>query len=109
MGYDQTLAGRVRKLLHRLEGFSEREMFGGVGFMLHGNMSCGINGHDLIVRVGPEAYDHALSEPHVRVFDMTDRPMRGWVVVDKGGVETDDALKAWVEKGSRFARSLPAK
>jgi hypothetical protein len=109
MGYDQKLADRVRELLHELEGYSEREMFGGVGFILHGNMYCGVNGQDLIVRVSPEAYNRALLKQHVRVFDITGRPMRGWVVIDAGGVETDDALKAWVEHGSCFAQSLPAK
>ena len=109
MGYDQHLAGRVRKLLENLDGFSAKEMFGGIGFMLHGNMSCGVNGPDLIVRVGPDAYEQALTEVSVKEFDMTGRPMRGWVVVHADSLEQDETLKLWVERGVDFARSLPPK
>ena len=103
MCFDQDLAARIRSIIQDLEGYSEREMFGGVGFMLHGNMSCGVNASDLIVRVGPDAYEQALSEAFTKEFDMTGRPMRGWVVITSGGIQTEDALRSWVERGVQFA------
>lgn len=109
MAYDLNLASRVRRIYRNLEGFSEREMFGGIGFMLNGNMSCGVIGAGLIVRVGPDAYDQALREENVTVFDMTGRPMRGWVVVQHEGLNAEKALRSWVDRGTIFAQSLPPK
>ena len=77
--------------------------------MLRGNMACGVNKDDLIVRVGPARYEEALAQPHTRVFDMTGRPMKGWIVVTPDGYESDDDLKDWVQQGVDFALSLPAK
>ena len=109
MGYDELRAERVRKILTLERGISERQMFGGVGFMLDGNMCCGVNQADLIVRVGPDFYEASLSEPHVKLFDMIGRPMRGWVVVESGGITKQEQLETWVGKGVRFARTLPPK
>ena len=109
MVYDEGLVERVRKEMSGLPGYVEKKMFGGVGFMLQGNMACGVNGVDLIVRVGPELYESALAEPHTKVFDMTGRPMKGWVVVLSKGYETNGELKAWVQQGIEYAVSLPAK
>ena len=109
MTYDEGLAQRVREKMSELPGYVEKKMFGGIGFMLHGNMACGVNGEDLIVRVGPEQYESALAEPHTRPFDMTGRPMKGWVVVTAEGCEADGDLKVWVEQGVEYALSLPAK
>jgi hypothetical protein len=109
MAYDEGLAQRVREELGARPGYVEKEMFGGIGFMLHGNMACGVIGADLIVRVGPERYERALTEPHARPFDMTGRPMRGWVVVVADGYEADEDLAAWIEKGVEHALSLPPK
>ena len=109
MCFDQDLAARIRSIIQDLEGYSERKMFGGVGFMLHGNMSCGVNASDLIVRVGPDAYEQALSEAFTKEFDMTGRSMRGWVVITSGGIQTEDALCSWVDRGVQFAQSLPPK
>jgi TfoX/Sxy family transcriptional regulator of competence genes len=109
MAYNLDLAQRVRKGIGNLPGYTEREMFGGIGFMLEGNMCCGVIGEDLIVRVGPGDYEGALSKPHVRPFDMSGRPMRGWVVVTLQGVSTEEQLMDWVQKGVEFAQSLPAK
>jgi hypothetical protein len=109
MAYDEGLEQRVRDVIGELPGYVEKKMFGGVGFMLHGNMACGVNGLDLIVRVGPKRYESALAEPHTRPFDMTGRPMKGWVVVIAEGYEADEDLKAWVQEGVEFALSLPAK
>lgn len=109
MAYDEGLAQRVRELLNERQGTTEKKMFGGIGFILHGNMACGVIGSDLIIRVGPDHYQPALREPHVKEFDMTGRPMTGWVVVTEGGYREDTDLAAWVEKGVSFATSLPAK
>jgi TfoX/Sxy family transcriptional regulator of competence genes len=109
MSYDEGLTQRVREEMSELPGYVEKKMFGGVGFMLHGNMACGVNGEDLIVRVGPERYESVLAEPHTRPFDMTGRPMKGWVLVNEEGYEEDEDLKAWVQQGIKFVLSLPAK
>jgi hypothetical protein len=106
---DEALAARVRGLLGDSQGLAEKRMFGGIAFLLDGNMCCGVHGDELIVRLDPEQTDEALSKPHVRVFDMTGRPMKGWVLIAPGGVSTDDDLSAWVERGVEFARSLPPK
>lgn len=109
MTYDESLARRIREEMYDLPGFIERKMFGGVGFMLDGNMACGVNGQDLIVRVGPEAYESALEAEYTRPFDLTGRPMTGWVVVAPQGCADDDALTSWVEQGIEYAQSLPPK
>ena len=109
MPYDTLLATRIRLALGPLPDLVEKKMFGGVGFLLNGNMACGVHKNDLIVRVGPENYDQALSHPHTKVFDMTGHPMAGWIMVEPEGCATESALQAWVEQGLSFARSLPGK
>lgn len=109
MAYDQGLAGRVRIMLADNADLDEKKMFGGVGFLFQGNMACGVNGNDLIVRVGPDRYAQALEQPHTKVFDLTGKPMTGWIVVTPGGVAADADLKKWVIKGLEFAKTLPAK
>jgi TfoX/Sxy family transcriptional regulator of competence genes len=109
MAYDQDLAARVRAALIGLDGFDEKQMFGGLCFLLHGNMACGLVRDLLIVRVGPAAYVAALAEPHAALFDLTGRPMTGWVQVAQAGLQSQAELSAWVQKGIDFARSLPPK
>lgn len=109
MAFNQNLAQKIRDTLGEIPGLTEKQMFGGVGFMIHGNMACGVNKDDLIVRVGPDHYDEALTKAHTRVFDMTGRPMRGWVVVSSEGYITKRDLEDWVERGIVFAKSLPPK
>jgi TfoX/Sxy family transcriptional regulator of competence genes len=109
MAFDDKLAGRVRKALNRRRGLTERKMFGGIGFMLNGNMACGVHGDHLIVRLDPDDYEDALSEPGTRPFDLTGRPMKGWVYVDKKVAAKDKALSDWVRRGAEFAKSLPKK
>jgi TfoX/Sxy family transcriptional regulator of competence genes len=109
MAFDEVLAERIRRLLRDRDGVTERRMFGGIAFMLDGNMACGVVGSDLMVRVGPDAYDGALAEPHVRVMDFTHRPSRGMVYVGPAGTESEDALARWVSAGATYAGSLPAK
>lgn len=109
MAYDAELADRVREVLSLREQVSEREMFGGIGFMLGGNMACGVIGEELIIRLGTEDGERALAEPHTREFDYTGRPMRGWLFVSAEGLADDKALAGWVDAGADFAASLPAK
>ena len=109
MAFDESLAARIRDALARKKGVEEKKMFGGVGFLLHGNMLVGVWKDSLIVRLDPDNYDDALLEPHVREFDITGRPMKGWVMVGPEGVENDEQLTAWIERATRFVRTLPAK
>lgn len=109
MPYDTLLAIRIRAALGPLPELVEKKMFGGVGFLVNGNMACGVHKNDLIVRVGPEDYAEALSRPHTHVFDMTGHPMAGWVIVAPQGCTTETDLHKWVEQGLAFARSLPRK
>ncbi|MDH6514374.1 TfoX/Sxy family transcriptional regulator of competence genes [Streptomyces sp. SAI-135] len=107
MAYDEALAERVRQGLGTDPGVAERRMFGGIAFLYEGNMAVGVTGADLMVRVGPDATDAALARPGARLFDMTGRPMRGWVVVSGAAVTEDEALESWIDEGRAFAASLP--
>src|SRR5918992_1945562 len=109
MAYDEDLAERVREQLAAEPAVTEKAMFGGLAFLLQGNMAVGLSGEELMVRVGPDASDDALARPHTRPFDMTGRPMKGWILVAPDGVETSRQLGAWVRRGVQFAGSLPAK
>ena len=109
MAYDETLADRVRGSLAPRSGLSEREMFGGIAFMLDGNMAVGLIGDDLMVRLDPADADRALAEPHVRPMDFTGRPAKNMVFVGAEATAADDALGAWVDAGADYAASLPPK
>ncbi|MFG3497621.1 TfoX/Sxy family protein [Streptomyces sp. NPDC047928] len=109
MAYDPGLAERIRERLGAGPDVSERHMFGGVAFLCRGNMAVGVVGDDLLVRVGPDAADEALTRPGAEVFDMTGRPMRGWVVVAGAAVAEDGALAEWLDAGWAFASGLPPK
>lgn len=109
MAYDQILAERVQSFLADQPGLVSKKMFGGTGYMLHGNMACGVHKESLIVRVGPEGYDAALAEPHTRPFDITGRPMKGWVMVSAEGCQKENELKGWVTRGVNYALSLTPK
>jgi hypothetical protein len=109
MPFDDALAQRIRKRLGKRPGLTEKKMFGGIAFMLGGNMACGVHGQDMIVRLDPDETAKALSEPHTRVFDLTGRPMKGWILVESDGVATDAALGRWVGIAAKYAESLPAK
>ena len=108
MAYDVALAARIRDELADVEGVTEKEMFGGLAFLVHGNMCVGVAGEELMGRVGKDGNDAALARPGARVFDMTGRPMAGWVVVSPEGLG-GDALAGWVETCLAFVRTLPAK
>jgi hypothetical protein len=109
MSYDTLLAARIRAALGPSPELQEKKMFGGVGFLVNGNMACGVHKNDLIVRVGPACYAEALSRPHTHVFDMTGHPMAGWIMVAPEGCATESDLQVWVGQGLAFARSLPAR
>jgi len=109
MPFDTQLADRVRKLLSRRKGFSEKRMFGGVGFLLNDNLCCGVLRSQLILRLGVDAAEGALREYGVRPFDITGRAMQGWVMAGPAACEEADDLARWVKLATQFAGSLPAK
>jgi TfoX-like protein len=109
MAYDEGLATRIREVLGDQPGLDEKQMFGGLAFLLRGHMACGVRGDDLIVRVAAEEADAALGEPGTRPFDLTGRPMRGWLLVNADGHAEDDDLRRWVDRGIAYANSLPPK
>ena len=109
MPYDEGLAERVRELLEERPDLTERKMFGGIGFMLGGNMCCGVLGDELVVRLAAEDGEAALAEPHVRPFDFTGRPMKGFVLVGPAATETEDGHDAWVARAEAVVSSRPPK
>ncbi|HTN23717.1 MAG TPA: TfoX/Sxy family protein [Solirubrobacteraceae bacterium] len=109
MPYSEELAARIRAVLADRDGLTERKMFGGVGWMLGGNMACGTMGDDLLVRVAPDDGDKALEEPGVRLMEMGRRTMRGFIVVAAAHVAADDELARWIGRGAAHAQSLPPK
>jgi hypothetical protein len=113
MAYDTDLAQRVRTALRRATARtappSEIRMFGGLCFMVGGHMCCGVVGHDLVVRVGPERLLEALAQPHARPMDFTGRPLKGFVYVGPAGYRSPTALSKWVRRALAFVGSLPAK
>ena len=109
MAYDLKLAARVSALLANISNLTEKKMFGGVGYLVNGNMACGVHKEYLIVRVGSERYQAALEAPHTKIFDITGRPMTGWVMVAPEGCVIEDGLKLWVMKGADYALTLPPK
>lgn len=106
---DGVLADRIRALLADRPDYTEQRMFGGIGFLLAGNMVVGLHQHQLVARLGPEQGTAALAEPHVRPFDVTGRPMAGWVFIDPAGCATDEALQRWVDLSVAFVATLPPK
>ena len=109
MAFDESLAARIGDALIRKKGVTDKKMFGSVGYLLNGNMLVGVWKDSLIVRVGPEEYEEALLEPHVREFDITGKPMNGWIMVEPEGIEEDSELMTWIEKATKFVETLPAK
>ena len=109
MAFDERLAERIRGTLGRRKGVVEKRMFGGVAFLLNGNMCVGVHKTELMVRLAPEETDAALSQPHTHRFDLTGRPMKGWILVKPAGLKTDATLSKWVQIAAKYAASLPAK
>jgi len=109
MAFNEALAARIRKALARTKGVQDKKMFGGVGFLLNGNMLVGVWKDSLIVRLGDEQAEAALLEPHVRPFDITGKPMKRWAMVAPEGVEDDDELTGWIQRAVKFVGKLRAK
>ena len=109
MAFDEALARRIRDALSRKKGVEEKKMFGCVCFLFNGNALAGVWKDRLIVRLGPDEGEAALREPHVRAFDITGRPMKNWVAVEPDGVEGDDQLIGWIDRATKFVRTLPKK
>jgi TfoX/Sxy family transcriptional regulator of competence genes len=108
MAYNLKLAERIRSELNGVP-FVEKKMFSGAGFLLNGNMACGVNKDNLIVRVDPEKHSALLKKAHTKPFDLTGKPMKGWLVVEADGIKTDKQLSTWVKEGVEFALTLPPK
>jgi hypothetical protein len=110
MAYDEVLAQRIRAELEGEPGLTEQRMFGGLGFLLEGNMAVAASSRGgLLLRVPPERTDELAARPHAGPFEMRGRPTTGWLRVDAAGVADDDALRGWVAIGVEHARTLPAK
>ena len=110
MAYDEDLANRIRELLADHPGVTEKKMFGGLAFLVGGNMAVAASGQGgLMVRVDPEDTDALVAKPHARPFEMRGREMQGWLRVDAEGVRTKRQLEPWVKRGEDYARSLPPK
>lgn len=109
MAFSESLAGRIRDALARKLNIEEKKMFGGVGFLLNGNMLVGVWKNSLIVRLGPDNYEDALLGQHVREFDITGKPMKGWVMVEPDGIEDDDQLTGWIQRAADFVGTLAKK
>ena len=110
MAYDEDLAHRIRELIAGDPDVTEQRMFGGLAFLVAGNMSVAASGQGgLMVRVDPEATGGLVTKPHVRPFEMRGRPMQGWLRVDAEGLRTKRQLEPWVRRGVAYARSLPPK
>jgi len=108
MAYDEALADRIRDRLADLPGVTDKRMFGGIAFLTNGNMTVGVSGADLMVRVGKENSAKALEQPGARPFDLTGRPMAGWILVD-GAFLDDEALTGWIDRAREFVATLPPK
>lgn len=110
MAYDEELANRIRELVSAEPGMTEKRMFGGLAFLINGNMSVSASGQGgLLLRVDPDETDALVSKPHARRFEMRGRAMDGWLRIDAEGVKTKRELEAWVKRGVAYARSLPSK
>lgn len=109
MAFDESLAQRIRTILARRKGVAEKKMFGGIGFLLNGNICVGVWKDSLVARLGTEQEEDARREAHVRAFDITGKAMKGWVLVGPEGVADDARLNEWVDRAMAFVRELPAK
>jgi hypothetical protein len=109
MAYDEGLEARIDELMEEREGYEKKKMFGGICYLKSGNMAFGIWKDHLIVRCGPERHAEYLKQEHIREFDITGRPMSGWVMVAPDGIEEDSELANWMDIGDSYCASLPAK
>ena len=109
MAFDTELADRIRKSLGKEAGVTERQQFGGVAFLVNGNVACGVITNDMLVRVGPEKHEQSIANKHAKAFSLTGRPSKGWVIISRNGLKTAAELNKWVRLGRDFAAGLPPK
>jgi TfoX/Sxy family transcriptional regulator of competence genes len=109
MAFDEEFAQRIRKHLAVHKWLTEKKMFGGLAFLLNGNMCCGVHRRELIVRLSPAQTEAALASPHTRIFDLSGRPMKGWILVEPAGLADEPALAKWLRLGTKYAARLPKK
>ena len=108
MAYNEKLAERIREGFGKIP-FIEKKMFGGISFLVNGNLACGVHKENMIVRVGSDKRDKLLKKPHTKIFDLTGRPMNNWLMVEPDGCKTARQLNAWIKEGVEFALTFPAK
>ena len=109
MAFNENLAARIRRHIGKRTGLVEKKMFGGLAFLLKGNMSVGVSSDEMIVRIDPAETEAAIKQKYVRIFDITGKPMKGWILVDAKGLTDEKSLAKWVDTGVAYAQSLPAK
>jgi hypothetical protein len=109
VAFDEALAARLRAALGGVKGVEERMMFGGVAFLVRGNMCVGVHKDALVARIAPDEADEALEIPFAKPFDITGRPMQGWIMVEPPGLKTKQMLAVWVDRAKSFVRTLPPK
>jgi TfoX/Sxy family transcriptional regulator of competence genes len=109
MAFNPEIETRVQKIVSRWKNTSHKKMFGGVCHLVNGNMFCGVLQDYLILRLGEKAAGNALAQPHVRPFDITGRPMKGWVMVESDSFKTEDELEAWLDRARDFVKSMSPK
>ena len=109
MSYDTALAERIRARIAAHPRLMEKEMFGGIAFLIGGNMAVGVSHDELMVRVGKEAHDEAVARPGARIMDFTRRPMRGWITVAPEALRAEEALDTWIDQGVAYAERLPVR
>lgn len=109
MAYKEEIEKRIKKIVSDWENTTEKKMFGGVCCLLNGNMFCGVHKQFLILRLGEEKAHKALSSPYARPFDITGKPMKGWVMIAEDGFKSDSELKKWLDQAADFVKAMPAK
>ncbi len=109
MAYDEAVAEKVRKILKRRKGITERKMFGGMAFLLNGNMCCGVMKKDIVLRLGEDRASEALTEPHTREMDFTGKVIKTMVYVSPSGYRSEEQLRSWVGRALDYVKTLPAK
>jgi hypothetical protein len=109
VAFDEALAARLRAALGGVRGVEERMMFGGVAFLVRGNVCVGVHKDALVARVRPDDAGDLLNIPHAKPFDITGRPMAGWILVEPPGLKTKQMLTVWVDRAKDFVRTLPPK
>src|SRR5210317_561585 len=109
MAYNEKIETRIKAIVFGWKNTQDKKMFGGICHLLNGNMFCGVHKEFLILRLGQDKAEDALKLPHIRPFDITGRPMKGWVMVAQGGFKSDKELKNWLDQTRKFVETLPAK